>query len=217
MGSPQPAASVPLALAAALFLVSGAGALVVETTWLRWLRLLLGASAPAVSATLVAFFLGQALGAALASRLVVRMRRPLALYGGLELTAAAACLAVPFGLALGPRLLDPHYDALRAAPGALAAARFAAALAATLPAALCFGATFPALANAAVAEPRALGGAGALLYGANTLGAALGTALATFVLPERLGVTAGHTLGVGLLGLAGASALAVSRRPAPAI
>ena len=130
MGSPQPAASVPLALAAALFLVSGAGALVVETTWLRWLRLLLGASAPAVSATLVAFFLGQALGAALASRLVVRMRRPLALYGGLELTAAAACLAVPFGLALGPRLLDPHYDALRAAPGALAAARFAAALAA---------------------------------------------------------------------------------------
>ena len=48
------------------FLLSGAGALVAETVWLRWLRELLGATAPAASATLLAFFAGHALGAILA-------------------------------------------------------------------------------------------------------------------------------------------------------
>src|SRR5215510_7877005 len=108
MGSPQPAASVPLALAAALFLVSGAGALVVETTWLRWFRLLLGATAPAVSATLVAFFAGQALGAWLASRAAPSWTRPLRTYGALELAAAVASLAVPVGLGFTERALDPQ-------------------------------------------------------------------------------------------------------------
>jgi spermidine synthase len=194
------------------------GALVVETTWLRWLRLLVGASAPAVSATLVAFFTGQALGAALASRGVARARRPLAWYGAVELVAAGACLAVPLLLALAEALLDPAYDALRATPGRLAAARYAVALLATLPAALCFGASLPLLAAAGVGGPEALGRGGALLYGTNTAGAALGVALASFVLPEWIGVSAGHAVGAGLLALAGGGALLASRaRPAGAL
>ena len=56
---------------------------------------------------------------------------------------------------------------------------------ATLPAAACFGATYPALASAALGTSAALGSRGALLYGVNTLGAALGLWLASFVLPER--------------------------------
>jgi spermidine synthase len=207
--------SAPLALAAALFLISGVGALVVETTWLRWLRLLLGASAPAVSATLVAFFTGQALGAALAGRVAGRARRPLAWYGALEWVAAAACLAVPLLLGLAEELLDPAYDALRTTPARLAAARYAAALLATLPAALCFGASLPLLAAASIGAPEALGRGGALLYGVNTAGAALGVALASFVLPEWIGITAGNALGAALLALAGGGALLASRvRPA---
>jgi hypothetical protein len=77
------------ALGCALFFVSGIGALIVETTWLRWFRLLLGATAPAASATLVAFFTGQAVGAALGARLAARWRRPLRAYGGLEAAARA--------------------------------------------------------------------------------------------------------------------------------
>jgi spermidine synthase len=212
-------ARTPLALACALFLLSGAGALVVEATWLRWLRLLLGGTAPAVSATLLAFMGGQALGAWLASRRAARWRHPLRVYGALELAAAAAALAVPGVLALAEAALDPAYDALRASPAALTAARTAAALAAMLPAATCFGATYPALASAALGTPAALGRGGALLYGLNTLGAALGLALASFVLPERLGVSGGHAVGIGCLALAGAVALLASRaereRPAP--
>jgi spermidine synthase len=184
---------------------------VVETTWLRWLRLLLGATAPAVSATLVAFFGGQALGAWLASRAAPRWRRPLFVYGALEWAAACACLAVPALLAGAEAWLDPHYDALRTSPGLLAALRTSVALAATLPAAACFGATYPALASAALGTSGALGSSGALLYGMNTLGAALGLWLASFVLPGAIGVTAGHTVGVACLALAGSWALIASR------
>ena len=204
-------AHAPLALACALFLLSGAGALVVETTWLRWFRLLLGATAPAVSATLVAFFGGQALGAWLASRAAPCWRRPLRVYGALEWSAAVACLAVPALLAGAGAVLDPSYDALRSSPVLLAALRIAIALGATLPAAACFGATYPALASAALGTSGALGSSGALLYGVNTLGAALGLWLASFVLPGAIGVTAGHAVGVACLALAGSTALIASR------
>jgi spermidine synthase len=212
----SPRRALPLAAALALFFVSGAGALVVETIWLRWLRALLGATAPAASATLVAFFLGQALGAALAARLARRAAHPLALYGALELAAAGWALAVPAMLRLGESALFPFYDAARETPGLLTALRFAAALAATLPASLAFGATLPALAAAVVGAPVGLDRRGAALYGANVLGAALGTGLASFWLPDALGVSGGYAVGVAALAGAGGVALASSRAFAPA-
>ncbi len=206
---------LPFALALLLFGLSGAGALVVETTWLRWLRELLGATAPAASATLVAFFLGQALGAAGAARLAPRAARPLRLYGGLELAAAAWALAVPPLLGVGETLVRSVYDGARGAPALLAALRLGAALAATLPASIAFGATLPALTAAAVGGRAALGRRGAALYGANVLGAALGTALATFWLPDVVGVSAGYHRGIAALAAAGLAALLLSGRFAP--
>jgi spermidine synthase len=208
--------ALPFPAALLLFLLSGTGALVIETIWLRWLRGLLGATAPAASATLVAFFLGQALGAAAAARWAPRSARPLALYGWLELAAALWALAVPLLLGVGEAVLAALYDGLREQPAALTALRFAAALLATLPASLAFGASLPALAAAAVGGPGALGRRGASLYGANTLGAALGTALASFWLPEALGVSASYASGAAALAAAGAGALALSLRFAPA-
>jgi hypothetical protein len=116
---------------------------------MRWLRDLLGATAPAASATLVAFFAGHALGAAWSARRAERGTRALALYGRLEIAAAMAASAVPFGLLLGEWALSLVYDAVRDLPGTLALVRFAIALVATLPAAFCVGATFPQIAAAA--------------------------------------------------------------------
>jgi spermidine synthase len=208
--------ALPFAAALLLFLLSGAGALVVETSWLRWLRPLLGGAAPATSATLVAFFLGQALGAAAGARLAPRAARPLALYGAIELAAAAWALAVPLLLGLGEAALREAYDALRGAPSLLVGLRFATALAATLPASLAFGATLPALAAACTGSPADLGRRGNALYGANVAGAALGTGLASFWLPDALGVRASHACGVAALAAAGSAALLLSRRYAPA-
>ena len=92
----------------ALALLSGAAGLVYEVVWMRWFRLLFGSSAYAASATLCAFFAGLALGSALFGRVAGRTRRPLALYGWVELGAAAAALLVPLAL----RLYEPVYGSL---------------------------------------------------------------------------------------------------------
>ena len=213
-----------------LYFVSGVGALIVETIWMRWLRELLGATAPAASATLVAFFAGHALGAAWSARRAAAAQRaersgesasqtrhaanPLALYGRLEVAAAVAACAVPFVLLLGERALTLVYDAVRDVPGTLALVRFAVALFASLPAAFCFGATFPVIAAAAIADPSQLGARGGALYAVNTLGAALGTALASFWLPGLFGVPATYGFAIACLALAGGGALVFARSPA---
>jgi spermidine synthase len=204
------------AIVALLFFASGAAALAVETTWLRWFRLLFGATAPAASATLVAFFVGQAAGAALAARRIPRVQRPLATYGALELGAALWALAVPGLLGIGEAATAGVYDDLRASPSALAAMRFTLALLATLPASLCLGATFPAIGAALLRDARSLGSAGAGLYAANLVGGAVGAALASFWLPEWWGVRGAYAVAVSLQVAVGASAIAIARRPAPA-
>lgn len=192
---------------APLFLFSGAAALIVETTWLRWFRLLFGATAPATSATLVAFFAGSALGAAVGARFISRSRRPLRAYAGLELAAAGACALVPLLLDLAGDALTPFYDSLRTQAAALAGVRLAIALAVSLPAAFCFGATWPAMASAAVGRAADLGRAGSTLAALNTAGAALGVAAASFWLPPLIGVNGTYAAGITLSLLAAAGAL----------
>lgn len=196
---------------ALLFLVSGAATLMVEITWQRWFRALLGATAPATSATLVAFFAGQALGSLAGARLAPRFPCPLVLYGGLELAAAAWAACVPLLLGLGEGALASVYDAWRAEPQRLLAARFAIALAASLPAALAYGATLPVLAAAVTARPQELGARAGALYGANLVGAAAGTVLASMLLPEWLGVPGTYAVALGLSVAAALAAIALSR------
>jgi spermidine synthase len=199
---------------AVLYLLSGAGAVAVETIWMRWLQLLFGATAPAASATLVAFFTGHALGALWAGARSRSWRRPLVVYGRLELAGVLGAAAVPVLLRLGELAVGPAYDALRSAPAALAAVRLGIAGAATLPAAFCFGATFPAIGTAAVEALVQLGARGSALYAANTLGAAAGTALATFWLPGALGVGGTYAVALALSGAAGGGALLLASRRA---
>ena len=123
----------PARALALLFAVSGAAALVIETTWLRWFALLFGATAPATAATLVAFFAGQAVGAAAGARYVPRSTRPLLVYGGLEIAGALWALTVPIGLGWGEAATAVLYESLLGSPGALAASRFGIALVTTLP------------------------------------------------------------------------------------
>ena len=203
--------SARLRTLAFLFLLSGAGALVAETVWLRWLRALLGATAPAASATLLAFFAGNALGAVLAGRRAPHWRRPLRAYAAVEALATVTALAVPALLALGETLLDGTYDALRAEPALLAALRFGVALLATLPAASFYGASFPALGAAALGTSERIGRHGPGLYAVNLLGASVGAALGAFWLPEALGVRGAYGVALALSASAALGALALSR------
>lgn len=200
----------------ALFFASGAAALIAETVWMQWLRLAVGATAPAAAATLLAFLVGHALGAAAAAARSRSLDRPLRAYGAVELLAGAAAAVVPLLLAGGERLLAAVYDGLRHSPGVLLLARFGVALFATLPASIAFGATLPLIGAAGLRARAELGSKGAALYAAHLLGAAGGAAAAAFLLPEWIGLRATAWAGAGLSAAVGATVLLAARRtPVP--
>jgi spermidine synthase len=202
-------ASRPLLLGIAF--VSGAAALIYQTVWLRWFRLLFGNTAYAASATLCAFFLGLALGAALFGRAAGRTSRPLRLYGWIEISAVVLALLVPGAIALYDPIYAWLYARMAESRAAFVSVKFGLGLLAMLPPAVMLGGTLPPLAAAFVSDPGQLGRDGGRLYALNTLGAAAGAAIGALWLPERLGVTATYGVAMGLALLAAAGAFAVSR------
>ena len=192
---------------AALLLASGATALVFETLWVKQLGRVVGVEVHAVSLALSAFFAGLALGGAAFGRLADRTTRPLRLYGWLEAGAAAAGFATTLALSR----CAPLYVALRDAVGPLAWLLPFALVG--LPAFL-MGGTLPALLRAVRPGDDTVPQATGLLYGANTIGAVLGTLATPFVLVPALGITLSALL-AGFVGLAvAATALALDRRAA---
>src|SRR5262245_54576361 len=97
---------------AILFFLSGAAALVYEVVWTRRLTLVLGVTAPAVSAVLATFMAGLALGGAMSGR-ILRGRRPLLAYAGLELGIGVLGAMSPWAL----DALPPMYVSARRALG----------------------------------------------------------------------------------------------------
>ncbi len=198
-----------------LFTVSGAAALVLETVFLRQLTWVLGSSALALALVLAAFLGGLALGAALLGRLADRTRRPLALFGLLELGTALAAGGLVWLLGDGRALLLAPLRAVESA-SVRHVVELALALVLLLVPTTLMGGTLPALVRDRVRDLDRFTGSLALLYGLNTLGAAAGTFVAGFFLFERLGVS--RTAAVALLAqvLVGGIAILLDRRPAQA-
>jgi spermidine synthase len=203
------ASRLPLLLVA---IVSGAAALLYQTVWLREFGLLFGNTAYAASATLCAFFLGLALGAALVGAWSGASRRPLVLYARIEIGAALLALAFPFVLRAYDPIYARLYEDLADRRPVFVAVKFALALAAMLPASTLLGGTLPPLVSAYLKRGGALGREGGWLYAANTLGAALGSAAGALWLPEVIGVRATYATAVALSLVAAAAALALSRQ-----
>ena len=160
-----------------LFFLSGAAALVYQVVWVRSLTLVFGGSHQAVTAVLVAFMAGLALGGWSIGRVVDRVRRPLALYGWLELGIAAFAL-----LFLGAMRIYPAvYVTLARGRDDSVAYLFVvralfSVLALIVPTTL-MGGTLPVLSRFVSRQPETLRSSLALLYGLNALGAVLGAPL----------------------------------------
>src|SRR4026208_401434 len=75
-------------IAAICFLFSGATPLIYEVLWARMLGLVFGATTLAISAVLAAFMGGLAFGSALAGKLALRIKKPLKIYGLMEIGIA---------------------------------------------------------------------------------------------------------------------------------
>lgn len=189
----EPRGLRPLHVLLALALVSsGFAALAVEVLWLRLLSRLLGGSAQAIAAILMAYMGGLALGSAIAARRADRLdgRGCLRVYVRLELAIflAAAALTILLGelpVALGGWLAGVPEGTPRFL------VRFAGSVLVLLVPTTAMGATLPLAVRAWAEESGAsfLRGT-ALLYSANTLGAVAGALAAPFLLMP-LGVRAG--------------------------
>jgi spermidine synthase len=199
-----------------LALFSGSAALIYETIWLRWFRLLFGSTAHAASATLCAFFAGLALGALLFGAVAGRSRRPLLLYAAIEAGAAATALVVPAAIWLYEPIYAALYERLADSRGLFVAVKFGLGLVAMLPTATLLGGTLPALAAAFIPDTQQLGRRANTLYAVNTLGAVGGSAAGALWLPEQIGVSATYGVAVSIsLLLAAAASLAGRGAPSP--
>lgn len=158
----------------ALFL-SGAAALVYQSTWGRMLQRVFGVSDLAIATVLATFFLGLGLGSALGARYATRTARPALTYGVLE--------AIIGLWALLSLVLVPNLHALYAGLGAdagfglLTAVRFVLAVVVLLPPTLLMGATLPVLVQAASRHGVHWSSSATWLYATNTLGAVAGAGL----------------------------------------
>ncbi len=167
--------------AAILFFLSGATALAYEVAWTRHLVLVFGNTTRAVALILAAYMLGLALGAEVGGRVADRTRRPGLLYGAAEALIGLYALAFP-ALVAGVRAL---YLSMESAATPLL---FVGAFVLLLVPTFLMGATLPLLVRATVDDPTRTGAAVGRLYGANLLGAVVGTMATGFWLMEAAGV-----------------------------
>ncbi|HYO13923.1 MAG TPA: fused MFS/spermidine synthase [Thermoanaerobaculia bacterium] len=175
-----------------------------QVLWLRKLSYLFGSTATVFSTVISIFLLGLALGALAAGRLADRSPNPWRLLAFTEIFLGVYCLlSLPifeagrsFFLAVFPNDLAPFPSAL---------AKFFVVLICMIPPTLAIGAAFPLAVRIYGREMGTLGHDLSLVYGMDTLGAAVGALLAGFVLVPGLGLASStRLLGVVavLLGLA---------------
>ena len=178
-------------LLSGLFFFSGACGLTYEVAWTRMFAVVAGGTTRALTAVLVAYMAGLALGSFLAGRYVDRKAgRPVLIYGILEAGIGLFALLLPLLL---PGLL-PVLKIGRAVWGPNSFAfdlyrMMACALVLIFPTTL-MGATFPVLVRGLLSERARFGWIAGLLYTANTLGAMTGAFVSGFFLIAALGLRA---------------------------
>jgi spermidine synthase len=196
----------------ALFLGSGATALVYQVTWTRNLSLIFGASFEAVSIVLASFMAGQALGGISFGRRARRVARPLRLYGVLEIGIALFALALPALLDATNGLYVRAALGVGTPGGLLHAVRVAMALFLLLLPTALMGGTLPVLVAFSVTRGSDLGRRLSFLYAVNTAGAVIGTLAAGFFLISWLGVWHSQLLAIAGNLLIGVIAVGMDRR-----
>ena len=208
-----------------LFFLSGATGLVYQLLWVRMLYQSFGSTIQSVTTVVAAYMGGLGLGAWLLGRRGDRHSSPAALYGWLEIAIGVFGILSPAILALVHWIYLALAGGLGVGGGVSIALRFGlAALVLLVPTTL-MGGTLPVLTRAFMGDDRdALKPSLGRLYGLNTLGAVVGTALAGFFLLEFVGirwslwVTAAINIDLGILALIVARGLAplAPVPPAPA-
>ncbi|HET6823215.1 MAG TPA: fused MFS/spermidine synthase, partial [Anaerolineales bacterium] len=190
-----------LYLFASLFLISGAAGLIYEIVWERLLELYFGVTMVSVTLIVSAYMAGLGVGSLIGGRIARDLKNTLFLYGLLEIGIAL------FGL-ISPNLIVWVGQATAGAPYVLV---FLISFVILLIPTTLMGMTLPLLTQSFVDRVEVSGRVIGLLYGINTLGAAIGTVLAGYVLIGFYGLDGTAYIAVLLNGLVGLFAFALSR------
>jgi len=183
-------------LCGVLFL-SGTGALIFETLWLRLSGLAFGNSIWAAALILSSFMAGLALGNALAASSRIRRWRPLYFYAVLEVLVAFLGCTIVFGLPVLGDLMRPVWQTLWNHQPILLGLRFTVSFLILLVPTTAMGLTLPVLIEDPALRETNFGRAIGLLYGSNTLGAVAGAVLGEGYLIAAFGLH-GAGLAAGL-------------------
>jgi spermidine synthase len=194
-----------------LAFASGATALVYEVLWTRQFVSLFGATAPAISATLAAIFLGLAVGSAVVGRRCARWPRPLRTYGVIEFGIGLAALLVIPLLGLYEHIFPVVYHYFSGNPTAFTVVKTCLAVAALFAPAFLMGGTLPLLAQAFASSPQTLGEVGSGVYAANTFGATAGALSVPFWLLPTFGADRSYYLAAAVNVCVGVSAIWLDR------
>jgi len=194
-----------------LFFFSGIAALTYEVLWVRHLGLIFGNTVYAASTVMMTYMFGLALGAHFAGKWAIKVKRPVWLFGVLEVAVAAYALCVPLIFELIKILY--RFAALHISDGLifLTMVRVVLALILLLIPTAMMGATLPVLSKGFLARVERFGSRLGILYGVNTLGAVTGVLLSGFVLIPRFGMTVSNIVAVCMDASVGLIAMLASR------
>ncbi|MEP6692361.1 MAG: fused MFS/spermidine synthase [Gemmatimonadaceae bacterium] len=171
-----------------VFILSGVAGLIYESIWSRYLGLFVGHSAYAQIIVLTIFLGGMSIGALVVGQRSQKLRQPLVTYAIVEVAVGLIGLVFHDLFLFVTRIA---YDSLFPPLGGttLLIAKWALAGILILPQSILLGATFPLMSAGALRIASARPGRVlALLYFANSLGAAVGVLLAGFYLMAKSGL-----------------------------
>src|SRR5204863_4115773 len=188
-----------IAILSGILFLSGTGALIFETLWLRLSGLAFGNSIWAAALILSSFMAGLALGNALAASSRIWRWRPLHFYAVLELAVAFFGCTIVFGLPVLGDWMRPVWQTLWNYQPTLLGLRFVVSFLILLVPTTAMGLTLPVIIEDPLLREMEFSRTIGFLYGSNTLGAMLGAVLGEAYLIGAFGlygtsVTAGATL-----------------------
>ena len=185
-----------------LFLGSGAAGLIYQIVWERLLELYFGVTMTAITLIVAAYMAGLGLGSLYGGRIAEKQKHALLLYGLLELGIGI------FGF-FSPNLIFSIGKATAGSPYWLV---FVLSFLLLLIPTFLMGITLPLLSQAFISRVETSGQVIGILYGINTIGAAIGTFAAGYFLIGAFGLDGSVNFAFALNASIGILAMAASRQ-----
>ena len=184
---------------------------------MRKASLIFGSTTFAISTVLAVFFLGLAGGSYLFGRIAQVTTRPLKLYALIEFALGALALVSPYAFDLADNFYGGLYRAFADHTGFLFLLRFILVSLVVLPPTILMGGTLPLFCRQYVTSDSRIASSVGVLYGVNTLGAALGCVAAGLVLLPTIGLRLTVWIGAVLNILCGIAVASLRTIEAPPI